>query len=53
MNGQVKNIEEIKIGDKVLSFNESINEIEEKEVEKVFIRQAKKMLENKKLDANN
>ncbi|HAH56297.1 MAG TPA: hypothetical protein DCM02_13705, partial [Flavobacterium sp.] len=33
--------------DKVLSFNESINKIEEEEVEKVFIRQAKKIMEIK------
>jgi intein/homing endonuclease len=49
-DGKIKNIEEIKIGDKVLSFNESTKEIEEKRVEKVFIREAKKILEIKLLN---
>jgi len=44
-DGEVKNIEEIKIGDKVLSFNENTNNLEIKKVEKVFIRQAEKILE--------
>ena len=46
-NGELKNIEEIKIGDQVLSFNQEKKILEGKLVQKTFIREAKKLLEIK------
>ncbi|HEY9885856.1 MAG TPA: Hint domain-containing protein, partial [Vampirovibrionales bacterium] len=39
-----KNIEDIRIGDKVLSWNEDANKVEAQEVEKTFIRKAERIL---------
>ncbi len=43
-DGSQKNIEEIKIGDKVLSWDEKTNKIEAKLIEKTYIRKAEKIL---------